>query len=141
MRPRSAAASRRGPADSIARLRSAAKSAGTSIPSCICCACWWHPPILAGTGWLLASDLFAFSREIPPTQEIYVEVTAEDDMSSIADKLKDAGLIKYKWFFRLFAGLTGAKEEIGIGTYTLNTDMDYHGPDQRHAQLLRQPDR
>ena len=26
----------------------------------------------------------------------------------------------------LFAGITGAEEEIGIGTYTLNTDMDYH---------------
>ena len=81
---------------------------------------------LAGTGWLLASDLFAFSRDIPSTQRIFVEVTAEDDMGSIAQKLKDAGLIKYKWFFRLFAGITGAEEEIGIGTYTLNTDMDYH---------------
>ena len=82
--------------------------------------------LLAGTGWLLASDLFAFSREIPSTQEIHIEVTAEDDIGSIAQKLQDAGLIKYKWFFRLFAGITGAEEEVGIGTYTLNTDMDYH---------------
>ena len=82
--------------------------------------------ILAGVGWLLASDLFAFSRDIPSTQDITIEVTAEDDMGSIADKLQNAGLIKYKWFFRLFASVTGAEEEIGIGTYTLNTDMDYH---------------
>ena len=82
--------------------------------------------ILAGTGWLLASDLLAFSREIPSSQEITVEITADDDMGSIAQKLQDAGLIKYKWFFRLFAGVTGAEEDIGIGTYTLNTDMDYH---------------
>ena len=82
--------------------------------------------ILAGVGWLLASDLFAFSREIPSTQDITIEVTAEDDMGSIADKLQNAGLIKYKWFFRLFAAVTGASDDVGIGTYTLNTDMDYH---------------
>ena len=82
--------------------------------------------LLAGTGWLLASDLLAFSREIPSTQTITIDVTAEDDMATIAEKLQSAGLIKYKWFFRLFASLTGAEEEIGIGTYKLNTDMDYH---------------
>ena len=82
--------------------------------------------LLAGTGWLLASDLCAFSRDIPSTTKISVEVTAEDDIGSIAEKLQNAGLIKYKWFFRLFASVTGAEEEIGIGTYTLNTDMDYH---------------
>ena len=47
-------------------------------------------------------------------------------MGSIAEKLQDAGLIRYKWFFRLFAAVTGASEEVGIGTYELNTDMDYH---------------
>ena len=34
-------------------------------------------------------------------------------MGSIADKLKDAGLIKYKWFFRLFAAVTGAERRNG----------------------------
>ena len=82
--------------------------------------------ILAGVGWLLASDLCAFNRDIPSTTKITIEVTADDDMGSIAEKLQNAGLIKYKWFFRLFASVTGAEEEIGIGTYTLNTDMDYH---------------
>ena len=82
--------------------------------------------ILAGVGWLLASDLCAFSRDIPSTTKITIEVTADDDMGSIAEKLQDAGLIRYKWFFRLFAAFTGASEEVGIGTYELNTDMDYH---------------
>ena len=96
--------------------------------------------ILAGTGWLLASDLLAFSREIPSSQEITVEITADDDMGSIAQKLQDAGLIKYKWFFRLFAGVTGAEEDIGIGTYTLNTDMDYHALISGMHSSLRQSD-
>ena len=82
--------------------------------------------ILAGVGWLLASDLCAFSRDIPSTTKITIEITADDDMGSIAEKLQDAGLIRYKWFFRLFAAVTGASEEVCIGTYELNTDMDYH---------------
>lgn len=80
--------------------------------------------ILAGVGWLLLSDLCAFNRGTPATTAA-IEVTAEDTVGSIADKLQEAGLIQYKWFFRLFAGVADAKEKIGIGTYELNTDMDY----------------
>ena len=43
----------------------------------------------------------------------------------MAEKLQEAGLIKYKWFFKLFAAFSNADEKIGIGTYELNTDMDY----------------
>ncbi len=46
-------------------------------------------------------------------------------MSTVADKLHDAGLIKYKWFFKLYAGISHADKKIGIGTYELNTEMDY----------------
>ena len=79
--------------------------------------------LLAGVGWLLACDLCAFNRGA--IEEVTVEVTAEDSMGDVADKLQEAGLIKYKWFFRIFAAFSGADEKIGIGTYTLNTDMDY----------------
>ena len=78
--------------------------------------------ILAGVGWMLASDLCAFNKE-PITAT--VKVTADDDMGSISDKLEEAGLIEYKWFFKLFAGVAHAQEKIGVGTYELNTDMDY----------------
>ena len=78
--------------------------------------------ILAGVGWLLASDFCAFNKEY---METTVEITVDDDMGTIADKLKDAGLIRYKWFFRLFAAVTNAEEDIGAGTYQLATDMDY----------------
>ena len=54
--------------------------------------------ILAGVGWLLASDLCAFNKEAMTTT---VEITADDSIGSVADKLQEAGLIKYKWFFRL----------------------------------------
>ena len=78
--------------------------------------------ILAGVGWLLINDLCAFNKEdITAT----IEVTADDTVSTIADKLEDAGLIQYKWFFKLFASVADAKDKIGTGTYELNTDMDY----------------
>ena len=78
--------------------------------------------ILAGVGWLLISDLCAFNKDY---METTVEVTAEDNVGSVATKLKDAGLIEHKWFFRLFASVAKAEEKIGMGTYTLNTEMDY----------------
>lgn len=78
--------------------------------------------ILAGVGWLLINDLCAFNKEdITAT----IEVTADDTIGTIADKLHDAGLIEYKWFFRLFATVADAKDKIGTGTYELSTEMDY----------------
>ena len=78
--------------------------------------------ILACVGWLLISDLCAFNKDYVETT---VEVNADDSVSSVATKLQDAGLIEYKWFFRLFASVANAEEKIGMGTYTLNTEMDY----------------
>ena len=78
--------------------------------------------ILAGVGWILISDLCAFNKDYLETT---VEVKAEDSVGSVATKLKDAGLIEHKWFFRIFAAVANADEKIGMGTYTLNTEMDY----------------
>ena len=78
--------------------------------------------ILASVGWILISDLCAFNKDYVETT---VEVTADDNVSSVAAKLQDAGLIEHKWFFRLFASVADAEEKIGMGTYTLNTEMDY----------------
>ena len=93
--------------------------------------------ILAGVGWMLGSDFCAFNRGA--LRETSVEVTAEDSVSTVANKLQDAGLIKYKWFFKLYAGISHADKKIGIGTYELNTDMDYNaliqGMSNRNATI------
>ena len=78
--------------------------------------------VLAGVGWLLANDLCAFNKAPVTT---VVEVTADDTLSTVAGKLKDQGLIEYKWFFKLFAKVANAEDSIGIGSYELNSDMDY----------------
>ncbi len=77
---------------------------------------------LSGVGWLLANDFAALNKE-PLTATI--KVTKDDDLDSVADKLKDEGLIEYKWFFKLFGKVAHAESKIGIGTYELNTEMDY----------------
>ena len=78
--------------------------------------------LLAGSGWLLMSDLCAFNKE-PLTATIHI--TSDDDVSSVAEKLKEAGLIEYPWFFNLFGKFAHAEDNIGMGSYTLTTDMDY----------------
>lgn len=78
--------------------------------------------LLAGVGWLLANDLCSFNKE---KAEVTIDVTSEDDLDSVAKKLHEAGLVNYQWFFKLFAHIDKAEEKIGIGTYKLNSDMDY----------------
>ena len=82
--------------------------------------------LLGCAGWLLFSDFCSFNRAGSPPVEMVVEVVADDTLDTVAGKLKDAGLIEYAWFFKLYANITGAEEKIGMGTHALNTDMDYH---------------
>lgn len=78
--------------------------------------------LLAGIGWLLANDLCALNKEY---KEVTIQVTQDDTVGSVSKKLKEEGLIEYRWFFNLFAWVSNADEKIGEGRYTLNTDMDY----------------
>lgn len=78
--------------------------------------------LLAGVGWLLASDFCGFNKT---PVETTIKITSDDSMGDVADKLHDAGIIHYKWFFRLFAAFSGAGDKISAGTYTLSTEMDY----------------
>ena len=73
--------------------------------------------------WVCAADVLAFGRE---DKEVTVSVTSDDTMESIAEKLQDAGLIRYPELFLLYADLTDAQEDITTGTFTLNTIYDYH---------------
>ena len=83
--------------------------------------------LLAEIGWLLFSDFCSLNNGgQKATENISVQITADDTVSSIAEKLGEAGLVDYPWFFRLYAQFSHAEEKIGIGTYNLNNDMDYH---------------
>ena len=78
---------------------------------------------LGRTLWVCAADVLAFGRK---DQSISVTIYENDDIESIAARLKSKGLIKYPTLFKLYADLTDAQEDIVPGTYTLNTLYDYH---------------
>ena len=78
--------------------------------------------ILACVGWILAGDVLALNKE---EKTVTITITNEDSFGDVVDRLKDEGLIEYKWLFKLFAGITGGGDDVTMGTYTLNTDMDY----------------
>lgn len=83
--------------------------------------------------WVIAADVLAFGKD---DQVVTVTIEDEDSLDTIAEKLKNAGLIRYPSVFKLYADLTHVVEENAIspGTYDLNTMYDYNAlVDSMHA--------
>ena len=85
--------------------------------------------LLAGVSWMWANDILALNKA--PLTAV-VEIKEGDTVDQVADKLKDAGLIEYKFVFKLFCSFTHVSGQAGDddakitpGSYELNTDMDY----------------
>lgn len=70
--------------------------------------------------WLCAVDVLALNKT---PEKVTVTVTEGDDVATIAEKLKEAGLIRYPKLFQKFAELTGKGEDIDVGTYTFNEKL------------------
>ena len=73
--------------------------------------------------WQGASDVLAFGRE---DKVVTITVSESDDLDSLTEKLYSAGLIHEPMWFRLYGQLTDVMEDIGTGTFELNTLYDYH---------------
>lgn len=80
--------------------------------------------LLACIGWVAANDVLALNKP-EKTATITITITNDDSFGDVAEKLKDEGLIEYKFLFNLFATFTRSKDDVVAGTFTLNTDMDY----------------
>ena len=98
------------------------------LPQILATAVWLAMIVFIGVTlgrfmWVCAADVLAFGRD---EKEVVVEITAEDDIPAIIEKLQVQGLIRYPWLFQVYADLTSAEEDIEIGTFTLNTNYDYH---------------
>ncbi len=78
--------------------------------------------LLACVGWAMANDVLALNKK-PKT--VTITITAEDSFGDVAKRLDKEGLIQYRTLFKLFATITHSKDKVTMGTYTLNTDMDY----------------
>lgn len=79
--------------------------------------------------WVCAADILAFGRT---DQSVTITITDSDDAESVADKLYNAGLIRYRDLFLFYTKLLENPEKgitfrdrISSGTYELNTLFDY----------------
>ena len=98
------------------------------IPHLIATAVWLAIILVVGTTlgrllWVCAADVLAFGRE---DKTVSVTITASDSIEDIAQKLHNAGLVRYPGLFELYAGLAVDEGEIASGTFELNTLYDYH---------------
>lgn len=78
--------------------------------------------LLAGIGWLLFSDMCSLNKD---RVDVTITVDEGDRVGDVAKKLKEEGLIRYKWFFKMTSGVFHARKWIDPGEYELNSDMDY----------------
>lgn len=68
------------------------------------------------------NDVLAFSTE---NEAITVEIEKDDTTDDVAQKLMDAGLIKYGWLFSYVAKFEGQTAPYEPGEHTLNDNMNY----------------
>ena len=73
--------------------------------------------------WLCTADLMAFGKE---PQQVVFTITDDDTIETISQRLAEKGLVRYPGLFKTFAELTGKDENISVGTFTLNSRLDYN---------------
>lgn len=102
--------------------------------------------ILACVAWMAASDMLAlnqsdFTAVVTLPSTIFESETVDTfdssgnrtgskrvthaDVSFLADMLKDAGLIEYKWLFEAFCKISNADTKVSPGEYELKSTYDY----------------
>ena len=73
--------------------------------------------------WVCCADVMAFGK---PSQQVTITITKEDTLDTVTQKLADAELIRYPELFKAFAEITEKDENISVGTFTLNSHLDYN---------------
>ncbi len=96
--------------------------------------------VLACMLWMFASDALALSKE-EKTAVVYLEeyeptgdMPVENDegkkilvdIDQVATALKNAGIIEYKWLFKVFCSFCDAETKMDPGTYDVSTKQDYY---------------
>ena len=78
--------------------------------------------LLASILWMAAVDVLGFGAD---DEQINIAIPTNFTMEDVTDKLYDAGLIKYKFLFNIYADFSHAEDKITPGTYMLNSNFDY----------------
>lgn len=73
--------------------------------------------------WECAQDVLAFGRS---DESVTLTIRETDTVEDIAQLLKEKGLIKYPWLFKLYCNFTDSNDTMDAGTYTLCYNYDYH---------------
>ena len=73
--------------------------------------------------WVCCADVMAFGKD---EQKVTITITEDDTIDTISKKLGQANLVRYPELFKFFANITGKAEDIGVGTFTLNPQLDYN---------------
>ena len=102
--------------------------------------------VLACLAWMSASDMLALNKDsFTATVNLPVEIFSSKtidtfdeegnktgtkrvtsaDISYVAEELKDAGFIEYKWLFEFFCKISNADQKVSPGEYKLNSSYDY----------------
>ena len=102
--------------------------------------------ILACLAWMATSDMLAlnkeeFSANVTLPMNMFTSETVDTldedgnktgtkrqtyaDIDALADTLKEAGLIEYKWLFKTFCQISPADEKVSPGEYELRSTYDY----------------
>lgn len=102
--------------------------------------------IVACLAWMAASDALSlnkksFTAEVSLPTEIFTSETVDTfdedgnptgterithaDIDYVADELKKAGLIEYKWLFKGFCNISHADRKLDPGAYELQSSYDY----------------
>ena len=73
--------------------------------------------------WECAQDVLAFGRS---DETLTVTINNGDTVDDIADMLKQQGVIKYPWLFKLYCDFTDSETTMDPGTYVISYNYDYH---------------
>ena len=98
------------------------------IPHIISTAIWLAIVVAIGVSlgrilWVCCADLMAFGK---PQVTAYIEVTSEDNIETVSQKLADANLIRYPGLFKTFAEITEKDDRINLGVHELGSHLDYN---------------
>jgi len=78
--------------------------------------------VLATIAWIATVDILGFASE---DKLVDVHVPQNYTMDGITDMLFEAGLIRHKALFTMYADYSNAIEKISPGSYVLNLNYDY----------------
>jgi len=78
--------------------------------------------VLASVIWMAAVDVLGFGSV---DEEVPVTVPRGFTTEDITELLYNAGLIRYKFLFNIYAGFSHAEDKISAGSYILNKNYDY----------------